>query len=492
METVAAIPIQLLIATAAKVLASAVFVTGRDVQAALRDSAFHAIDLNKIPVVQQLGAIFRELATVDVDDLTQTVTVSLTLDSDSVPRVITAYQAAYPDFRADWTAEAHRLLSLGRVGRQARYFGDQGCAILREEDDTISFERTTVHSVLPPAATQSWPNGDRLNGPPRSDLDRASIARAIDLAFEDRSAHTAAVMVLHRGDIVGERYRDDLSMQSRLEGWSMGKSVTATLAGVLVQQGLLSIEEPAPIPLWRRDGDPRSGITVRHLMQMRSGLQFSGTDESRTKWRLGVSDHLYPYSEAIDVFDFVTTRPVEYPAGSVGRYRNCDPLSLGCVIKHVVTDRLGENILQWPQKALFDRIGVRGFVFETDLYGNFISSGFDYAPARDWARLGQLYLQQGVWDGVQILPSWWAQFVSSPAPGWESGCYGGQFWLNRAAEYELPDDAYYMAGIGEQRVFIVPSAELVIVRLGHRAGDNTAKAAINAMLSRLKACITST
>ena len=94
-------------------------------------------------------------------------------------------------------------------------------------------------------------------------------------------------------------------------------------------------------------------------------------------------------------------------------------------------------------------------------------------------------LQQGVWYGVQVLPSWWAQFVSGPAPGWESGCYGGQFWLNRAAEYQLPDDAYHMTGIGEQRVFIVPSAELVIVRLGHRAGDNTAKAAINAMLSSL-------
>jgi len=127
---------------------------------------------------------------------------------------------------------------------------------------------------------------------------------------------------------------------------------------------------------------------------------------------------------------------------------------------------------------------------ETDLHGNFILTGFDYGTARNWARLGLLYLRGGMWDGRRVLPANWPAVVSTPAPAWDTPRYGGQFWVNRIGEYQLPEDAYYMAGAGEQRVFIVPSADLVVVRLGHRAGDDTAKAAVNAMLRELMAVVT--
>jgi CubicO group peptidase (beta-lactamase class C family) len=148
-----------------------------------------------------------------------------------------------------------------------------------------------------------------------------------------------------------------------------------------------------------------------------------------------------------------------------------------------VTETLGEEYLTWPQSALFDRIGIRRQVLETDWYGNFLLTGFDYGTARNWARLGLLYLQDGAWEGDRILPEGWSEFVSTPAPGWSEPEYGGQFWLNGVGEFALPSTAYMMAGFGEQRVFVVPSHDVVIVRMGHRADTDATRESTNAMLS---------
>ncbi|MCH7787662.1 MAG: hypothetical protein IIC22_09140, partial [Chloroflexi bacterium] len=143
---------------------------------------------------------------------------------------------------------------------------------------------------------------------------------------------------------------------------------------------------------------------VIDLPRMSSGLKFSGMAEPRENWEHGVADHLMGYSEAIDVFDFSISRPLEHPPNTVGRYRNCDPLTLGYIIKQIVVDKLGEEYLTWPQRALFDRIGIRRQVMETDTFGNFILTGYDYGTARNWARIALLYLQDGVWNGERILP----------------------------------------------------------------------------------------
>ncbi|MFI4980573.1 MAG: serine hydrolase domain-containing protein [Nevskiales bacterium] len=478
----AVIPIHLLLATAAKVFASAVFVSGRSEDDALRNSAFRALKDG------QLDGVLRPLAQVELDRIRGEVTMSVRLDAANVPGIVSAYRDLYPGFVADWNAEATRLRGLGTVSRRAKFLGDQGCAILRQDDDRIFFEPVRVRTTLPDAAGQDWPNGDRI-GSLRSQIDRQALAKAIEAAFRDESACTSAVVVLHHGELVGERYSPRATVDMQHESWSMGKSLTATMVGVLVEQGLLSIDQPVPIPAWRKPGDPRGPITLRDLLQMSGGLLFSGQDDKREKWKLGVPDHLYIYAEAIDVFEFAISRPVEFPPGTVGRYRNCDPLSLGYVVKQTVTQKLGRNYLQWPQEELFDRIGIRRQVMETDLYGNFILTGFDYGTARNWARLGQLHLQDGMWQGKRVLPAGWAKFVSTPAPGWDGPRYGGQFWLNGTGEFDLPRDAYYMAGAGDQRVFIVPSADLVVVRLGQRAGDNTAKAAVNDMVRQVMAVV---
>jgi CubicO group peptidase (beta-lactamase class C family) len=160
-------------------------------------------------------------------------------------------------------------------------------------------------------------------------------------------------------------------------------------------------------------------------------------------------------------------RPLEHEPNTVGRYRNCDPLSLGAIVRRTVEAQGGEY-LSWPQRALFDKIGIRKQVLETDLWGNFVLTGFDYGTARNWARLGQLYLQDGVWNGERILAEGWAEFVNTPAPAWDEPEYGGQVWLNRSyQEPNLPEDAFWFGGLGLQRVIVVPSLDLVVVRLGH-------------------------
>ncbi len=147
--------------------------------------------------------------------------------------------------------------------------------------------------------------------------------------------------------------------------------------------------------------------------------------------------------------------------------------------------RRGEEYLSFPQRLLFDRIGIRRQVLEPDPWGNFLLTGYDYGTARNWARLGMLYLQDGVWLGERLLPEGWAQLVATPAPAWERPLYGGMFWLNRTGVLELPEDAYYMAGAGGQHTIIVPSLDLVVVRLGHLRGGPHAGPSLNRALRLL-------
>lgn len=475
---VAVIPLHLVLATPAKVLCSAVFLSGRALTEATQNSGLHAL------FVHHLHDVLLDLLDVQVDEAARELSVSVELTESNVERIVAGYRRYYEDFEADWDKEKARLVLEGRVTRTARFLGDQGSIILPMEAQALGFTPVRVESRLPAAETQDWPMGDRLTSPHHSSsLDRQALSSAVDVAFEDPAAFTAAVAVVHNGELVAERYRQGVDMNTQLESWSMGKSLTATLVGVLVQQGLLSLDQPAPVKKWQHQGDPRAAITIRDLLQMSGGLRFSGQDDPRRDWRLGVPDHLYIYSDAVDAFQFAVNGEAEFSPGTVGRYLNCDPLTLGYIVKQTVTETLGVEYLTWPQSALFDRIGIRRQVLETDWYGNFLLTGFDYGTARNWARLGLLYLQDGVWEGHRVLPEGWSDFVSAPAPGWSEPKYGGQFWLNGIGEFTLSESAYMMAGFGEQRVFVVASHELVIVRMGHRADTDATRESTNAMLT---------
>jgi CubicO group peptidase (beta-lactamase class C family) len=435
-------PAELGIAGYAKVLCSAVFVSGREPDEAARNSGFFM------------------LAEADRDRITE-----ITVDRKG--------------------QLVHMTLS-DTITRTAKFYGDQGCVIHPQGQDSVFFSPVPVETALPDAMSQDWPMGDRLPGEPLPpEVDQEKLAAAVEAAFADPEALTAAFVVVYKGRIVAERYMPGINKDTQLESWSMGKSLTATLVGILVKEGHFGLYDQAPVPAWHTEpGDPRAEIRIADLLRMSSGLRFIATQDPDYTPDLGYPDHMYIYTGAIDAFEHSYTRPVQFPVNTEGRYRNSDPLTLGYIIRQTVTER-GEEYLTFPQRALFDRIGIRKQVLETDPYGNFLLTGYDYGTARNWARLGLLYLWDGVWLGERILPEGWVEFVSSPAPAWDGPRYGGLFWLNRTGQWNLPPDAYFMAGGGGQRTLIVPSLDLVVVRLGHFRGNAPSQRALNEALELL-------
>lgn len=361
-----------------------------------------------------------------------------------------------------------RLTLAERITREAKQYGDQGCVIHQPGKDTVYFKPVRVATALPDASTLSWPMGDVLPaGPPPAEIDTAKLRGAVDLAFANPAGLTAAFVVVHKGRIIAERYANGAHKDMQLESWSMGKSITGTLVGMLIQQGALRLEDPAAVPEWRKTpSDPRGKIRVMDLMRMSSGLRFSrGSPEDLP----GYHDHDLIYSGALDAFQFVTTRPLQFEPSTFGRYRNTDPLTLGMLIRDAVRKR-GEEYLTWPQRALFDKIGIRKQVLETDPYGNFLLSGYDYGTARNWARIGMLYANDGVWNGERLLPEGFVKFISTPAPAWRDSSYGGMVWVNGRGTWPVPRDAFAFRGAGGQETYVIPSRQLVVVRMGHFPG----------------------
>ena len=362
-------------------------------------------------------------------------------------------------------------LTLGhKITREAKLYDDQGCVIHQPGHDSVFFKPVRVTTTLPAASTLPWPMGDVLqNAPLPPKVDSVALRQAVDAAFATPSGLTAAFLVVYKGRIIAERYGNGANKDMQLESWSMGKSIVGTLMGILIHQGVYRLEDPAPVPEWRKiPGDPRAKIRIIDLMRMSSGLRFSrGSPEDIP----GYHDHDLGYTGAIDAFEFATTRPQQFEPNTVGRYRNCDPLTLGMLIRDAVRKR-GDEYLTWPQRALFDKIGIRRQVLETDPYGNFLLNGHDYGTARNWARLGLLYLNDGVWQGQRILPEGWRKFVSTPAPAWKDSTYGAMVWVNARGVWggPLPRDAFAFRGAGLQDTYVVPSRELVIVRMGHFPG----------------------
>jgi CubicO group peptidase (beta-lactamase class C family) len=374
------------------------------------------------------------------------------------------------------------------VTRTAKYYGSQGCLTLSVGQKAPHFKPVTVASKLPDAKTTPWPMGDVLPKealPPQ--IDAAKLKQAIDAAFEPATGMTAAFVVTWKGRLIGERYGQGINETTPLESWSMGKSVTATLMGVLIKDGVYKLTQPAPIPEWQKPGDPRAKITIANILNMSSGLRIRAPQDPDYDASLGYPDHLYLYTGGVDSFKYAATRPPQWPPNTVGRYRNTDPVLINYLVRLGVEKR-GQEYHAFPQRALFDKVGVRTMVMETDPFGNFLTQGYEFASGRDWARLGNLYLQDGMWNGQRILPEGYAKFVSTLAPAWEADkrpIYGGFFWINGDGGFPVPKEAYHMAGAGGQTTLIIPSHDLVVVRLGHYRGANAGGASFRKALALL-------
>jgi CubicO group peptidase (beta-lactamase class C family) len=366
-----------------------------------------------------------------------------------------------------------RLTLPDGVVRTAKFNGDHGCVTLPIDAEDVFFEPVDIPSALPDPWTLMWPMGDAVPVAPLAEgVDAEKVAQAVDAAFDPPEGMTAAFVVTHHGRIIGERYGRGIDLHTPLESWSMGKSLTATLMGVLIQQGVYDLWQPAPVPEWQTEGDPRQEIRIADILRMSSGVRFRGVADPDLDPALGYPDHLYVYTGTVDSFEWAATRPQQWPPNTIGRYRNSDPVLTNYLVRLGVEGR-GDDYLSFPQRELFDKIGIRGMVLETDPYGNYLLQGYELAPARDWARLGNLYLQDGVWNGERILPAGYADFVSTVAPAWEADgrpIYGGFFWINGTGSFPVPREAYYMSGAGGQTTLIVPSHDLVVVRQGHYRG----------------------
>jgi CubicO group peptidase (beta-lactamase class C family) len=388
----------------------------------------------------------------------------------------------------DRAARAVHITMPSGVKRTARFLGDQGCVTLPAGKDSVEFKPVKVKSRLPDASAQPWPMGDLLpRNPLPAGLDMAKVKQAVNAAFEQPSAMTAAFVVTWKGQLIAERYGEGITLHTPLESWSMGKSVTATLMGVLIRQGVYDLSQPAPIPEWQGPGDARAKIRISDLLRMSSGLRIRAPQDPDYDPSGPYPDHVYLYTGSVNTFQYAATRPLQWPPGSVGRYRNTDPVLVNYLVRLAVEKR-GEEYLSFPQRELFDRIGIRTMVLETDPHGNFLMQGYELASARDWARLANLYLQDGVWNGKRILPEGYAKFVSTVAPAWQADgrpIYGAFFWINGEGGFPVPRGAYYMAGSGTQIALIIPSHDLVVVRLGHYRGGGPGLQSLNRALALL-------
>jgi CubicO group peptidase (beta-lactamase class C family) len=248
--------------------------------------------------------------------------------------------------------------------------------------------------------------------------------------------------------------------------WSMAKSVLAALVGAAVLEGRLLPEAPAPVPEWGGADDPRGAITLDQLLRQSSGLDFDETYGATND----VSRMLFTHP---DTGAFAAASPLAAPPERVWSYSSGTSNLVARILRDAFGGDLG-GLVRFSRERLFDAAAMTTAFLEPDASGSFIGSSFAFASARDWARFGELHLRDGVWQGRRLLPEGWVRYVTTPTAAAPRGEYGAHWWLNAGAPGEpgqrswplLPTDAYAARGHSGQWVMVVPSAELVVVRLG--------------------------
>src|SRR5205809_6425748 len=220
------------------------------------------------------------------------------------------------------------------VTRTAKYLGDQGCVTLPVGKTSVNFTPVKLKSHLPDASTQPWPMGDVLpKDPLPPELDAVKVKQAVEAAFEPAAGMTAAFVVTWRGRLIAERYGEGITEHTPLESWSMGKSLTATLMGALVKQGIDDLWQPAPIPEWPSAGAPGAKLRIADILHMSSGLRINAPQDPDYDPSGTYPDHLYLYTGSVDSFHYAATRPLQWPPNTVGRYRNTDPVLINYLIR---------------------------------------------------------------------------------------------------------------------------------------------------------------
>ncbi|HEU4926921.1 MAG TPA: serine hydrolase [Vicinamibacterales bacterium] len=382
--------------------------------------------------------------------------------------------AAGGDYEVD---RAQRMVAVGKAGTapvmRAVFREGIGCVIMAPDQtaaDIAGLPSLDLPAPAGDAATMPWPDGDRVAETPLPpNIDAKGLQAASDWAFTRTSPEqvTVSLLVVHKGRIVHERYAPGFTMATRTRTWSTAKSIASALIGILVDRGKLQLDGPLGIEwLPRRTGtgtvaDPRSAITLRHVLNMSSGLET--VDNGGLEYATGSGMSYWAGASSVDG---ARNRGLIRQPGTSWDYENYDTLLAVYAMKQAIGDPAA--YLKFPRQALLDRIGMRNTLISTDRFGDFILSSQVYTNARDLARLGLLYAQGGVWNGERIISEKWIAFTRTPAPATAQlgNQYGGHWWLVPDNRTDVPKDAFCTNGNRGQYTVVVPSHDLVIVRRG--------------------------
>lgn len=346
----------------------------------------------------------------------------------------------------------------GMHKRTAKYVEGLGCALIHKDDDKEeakiakrSFKKVPFGTLT---NTLNWPYGTQEKWDLPQVNNPEKMQSAFDYAFLPEHK-TRSLLVVKDGAIVKEKYIDGFDKNTPQTGWSMTKAIAVTLAGILKENGKINIDQPVDISEW--SGDERNQITMRHLLAMGSGLgweeeYFGNSDVNQMLWNTNDT-----YTKSVNI-------PLESPPGTVREYSSGTTNIISGYIRKI----LGNDQAYWsfPYKALLHKIGMTTAEMETDAAGNYVMSSHCYASARDWAKFGLLYLNKGNWNGEQIISEEWVK--NATAPDKNDPAYGWVFVLNTRNELfaDAPKDAYKAGGFNGQMVIVIPSENMVIVRLG--------------------------
>ncbi len=357
----------------------------------------------------------------------------------------------------------------GMARKKAIYREGLGCTLINEVEEETLRSQTFRRPDFPyQPDTLAWPLGDIISDSLQADINYNQLNNTLEAAFEETDPEalkvTRAVVVLHKGQLIAEKYAPGFDPETPQLSWSMAKSVTNALVGILVKQGKLDLYNRASVPEWDDPEDPRHAITLDHLMRMSSGLDWDeiyALPSSATNM-LFKDASMGATAAAVSA----ATEPDEvwnYSSGTTN------------IISRIVREAIGEqSYWTFPQDELFYKIGISSAIWEPDASGTFVGSSYLWMTPRDWARFGLLYLNDGIWNGERILPEGWVDYSSTPTPAAPNGIYGAQFWRNGSPGNfpDIPEDTYYASGYQGQAVMIIPSQDLVIVRLGYTQSDS--------------------
>ena len=344
-------------------------------------------------------------------------------------------------------------------------------------------------TALPPQPVGVvWPTLGWREGPPSAGVDHSTLETAVAKlqlpVGRGGLPDTRALLVVQGGRIVLERYAAGFGRESRFRSWSMAKSVTQCLTGILVREGRLALDAPAPVPEWQRPGDPRAQLTLRHLLNMTTGLDNADGDDEADSF---IAQMVFG-ERAKDTSAFASRVDLVHEPGTHWNYSTATSQILSGIVGRSVGGGR-EGVRAFAERELAEPLGIESLVLEFDAAETLLGGLYVWASARDWARLGLLYLRDGRWDGRHILPEGWVDFTRTVAPAANNGTYGAHFWITaKPGPEQWPTlapgiEAFQMNGNAGQFVVMVPDRDLVIVRLGEMHASSWPE--LNAQLAEL-------